>query len=191
MFTPGEYIRNPNLLADEGALDSQALLAILGKEGITAKELSRIECYDISNIQGKEATGSMVVATDGLMDKSQYRRFRIRFKSTPDDVAMHKEVLTRRLKHPEWPLPNLIVIDGGVSQVNAATEVVEKLGLRIPVIGLAKRLEEIYIKQEKSFSKVLLSRDNRAIKLLQRLRDEAHRFAITYHRKLRRKAFLA
>lgn len=195
MYAPTDYIQNPNLLVDEGELDVLALMHILGERGIAVDRLSRIECYDISNIQGKEATGALVVAIDGLIDKSHYRRFRIRFKHTPDDTAMHSEVLTRRLRHADWPLPDLIVIDGGALQVNAATKVVNEYKLSIPVIGLAKRLEEIYIPQlhprgVASVTKLTLSRDHRALKLLQRLRDEAHRFAIAYHRMLRRKTLL-
>ena len=207
--SPSSYIENPNLLSDEARLDLDALRAILATyfrgltlqgepSGRATNSLSRIECYDISNIQGKEATGSMVVATDGQIDKSQYRRFKIRLKDTPDDVSMHKEMLARRLKHTEWPLPDLIVIDGGKPQVHAAIETLHNQYTGILVIGLAKRLEEIIIptsnknlasKREsfRGYFSIRLPGSHRALKLLQRLRDEAHRFAITYHRKLRRK----
>ena len=204
---PWNYIDNPNLVLDEAKEDLESLQQILStyfrgstphgeSSGQASTSLSRIECYDISNIGGKEATGSMVVATDGQIDKSQYRRFRIRFKTTPDDVAMHREMLTRRLKHTEWPMPDLIVIDGGVGQVYAAMRVVEKHELTIPIIGLAKRLEEIIVPrlildQGSTLTKtsvIRLPRHHRALKLLQRLRDEAHRFALAYHRKLRRKS---
>jgi excinuclease ABC subunit C len=195
---PWSYIENPKLVLDEAKEDLESLRNVLAPyfRGLTPKSLQRIECYDISNIGGKEATGSMVVATDGQIDKSQYRRFRIRFKNTPDDTAMHKEMLTRRLKHPEWQFPDLIVIDGGVGQVHRATSVVEEKGLSIPVIGLAKRLEEIVFPGtqgetlERKRQIVRLPRDHRALKLLQLLRDEAHRFALAYHRNLRRKRFL-
>lgn len=201
VYKPWSYIENPNLLSDEAQLDLEDLQQVLSfyLRGLTPQALSRIECYDVSNIQGKQATGSMVVATDGQIDKSQYRRFRIRFKDTPDDTAMHREMLARRLKHTEWQMPDIIVIDGGVGQVYAAKSVIEEKGLAIPVIGLAKRLEQIILPnvalhlsgERLNFEKVTLPRNHRALKLLQRLRDEAHRFAITYHRKLRRKRFLA
>lgn len=191
---PFEYIRNPNLLSDEAIFDLESLSEVLGKHGIEISKLSRIECYDISNTQGKEATGSMVVTTDGLIDKSQYRRFRVRLKNTPDDVAMHKEVLSRRLKREKWPMPDLIVIDGGTAQVNAARTVLKEVGIPIPVIGLAKRLEEIIIPATEGLAlrnkSIVLPRNHRGLKLLQRLRDEAHRFALTYHRKLRQKRLL-
>ncbi len=187
---PLEYMENPNLMDDEAALDVEALRSILEKQGILTDNLSRIECYDISNIQGKQATGSMVVATNGIADKSQYRLFKIKLKDTPDDVAMIKEVLRRRLKHNEWSLPNLIVVDGGINQVNAAKMVIGETVLTIPVIGLAKREEEIIIPRlhpKGVASTIRLARNNRPLKLLQRLRDEAHRFALAYHRKLRKK----
>lgn len=189
---PIEYMQNPNLISDEAALDLEALQDVLKKQGIPTDSLSRIECYDISNIQGKQATGSMVVATNGIIDQSQYRLFRIKLKNTPDDVAMLREVIQRRLKHTEWPQPKLFVVDGGINQVQAVRIILDQNAqnltspVPIPVIGLAKRLEEIITK----FETILLPRNNRALKLLQRLRDEAHRFALAYHRKLRKKSIL-
>lgn len=196
---PSSYVDNPNLASDEAEKNTGSLKTVLNEYGLTVSRLSRIECYDISNIQGKEATGSMVVATNGQIDKSQYRRFKIRLKNTPDDVAMHREMLTRRLKHNEWQLPDLIVIDGGEAQVSVTTKIIAEFSLAIPIIGLAKRLEEVIIPKnlglhlrgaKLNFQKVALPRDHRALKLLQRLRDESHRFALSYHRELRRKIFL-
>lgn len=190
MRNPIEYTQNSNLLSDEADLDISALKEILQKYDVKISNLSKIECYDISNIQGKQAAGSMVVATKGNIDKSQYRLFKIKLKDTPDDVAMIKEVLQRRLKRKEWLLPNLIVVDGGINQVNSAQFVVNEAMLIIPVIGLAKREDEIVIpnKHLRGVVSIRLPRNNRALKLLQRLRDEAHRFALAYHRKLRRQA---
>lgn len=157
--------------------------------------LSRIECIDISNISGNLATGSLVVLADGVPDTGEYRRFRIRTTQAPNDVAMIAEVLTRRLAHPEWPLPDLLVIDGGKSQVAAARSVTTK----IPIIGLAKRFEEIIIPVTgfhpvrnrvepcKNFKHVRLPLTNPAIHVLQRIRNEAHRFAKSYHVLLRSK----
>lgn len=190
---PIEYIQNPNLISDEADLDLEALRAVLKKQGVLTDSLSRIECYDISNTGGKQATGSMVVATDGLIEKSQYRLFRVRLKDTPDDVVMLKEVLRRRLKHKEWPLPNLVLVDGGINQVNAAKMVIGETFLTIPVIGLAKKEEKLVFSRlhpKGVASAIRLARNNRALKLIQRLRDEAHRFALAYHRKLRRKNLL-
>ncbi|HEX7456243.1 MAG TPA: excinuclease ABC subunit UvrC [Candidatus Nanoarchaeia archaeon] len=151
------------------------------------KKPKRIECYDISNMLGKEATGSMVVFNRGLADRSEYRRFKIKTVRGISDTAMIAEVLQRRFRN-KWQKPDLIVIDGGRGQLNAAKNAVKKLGLGIPVVSLAKRLEEIYLKNRKK--PIRLPRYRDALKLTQRMRDEAHRFALAYHRKLRSKKFL-
>jgi excinuclease ABC subunit C len=155
----------------------------------------RIEGYDISNIQGTNPVGSMVVTKDGQPAKSEYRKFKINVKSTPDDFAMMEEMLSRRFseKHAElsadkdrWPRPDLVVIDGGKGQLGVAVKVFQEKGLNIPVIGLAKRIEEIFLPGRPE--PVILPHDNPALHLLQRLRDEAHRFGITFHRDLRSKS---
>lgn len=144
----------------------------------------RIEAYDISNIQGKEATGSMVVFQNGKPAKSQYRRFKIKMAKKPNDVAMLKEVLRRRFKHQEWPCPDLILIDGGKAQLNAATSIT-----KIPAMALAKKENKLYIEGRKR--PVLLKSLPREISnLILQLRDEAHRFARKYHHKLREKSLL-
>ncbi|MDP2720933.1 MAG: excinuclease ABC subunit UvrC [bacterium] len=148
---------------------------------------ARIECYDISNFSGKQATGSLVVFTNGFADRSQYRRFKIKFVEGPNDTAMISEILERRFKN-DWGHPDLVLIDGGKGQLNAALKVVASFNLSLPVISLAKRLEEIYWADKTE--PLRLPRESSALKLLQRIRDEAHRFAITYHRKLRSKQFL-
>ncbi len=152
----------------------------------------RIEGYDISNTQGTNPVGSMVVVKDGLAAKSEYRKFKITSKQTPDDFSMMREMLTRRLARvsPEnekdaWPVPDLIVIDGGKGQLSVAVEVLKKAKLDIPVIGLAKRIEEIFLPHHPE--PIILPHDNPVLQLLQRLRDEAHRFGITFHRNLRSK----
>lgn len=177
---PDEYLKSPNLLSDLNLQKIRTLKKILSLPH-TPK---RIECYDISNFQGKNATGSMVVMTNGAPDKSQYRRFRIKTKSTPDDYAMHKEMLIRRLKNP-WPLPDLFVIDGGKGQVSTANSVLKEHNINIPIIGLAKRFEEIFLPDQPD--SIQLEKNSPAILLLRHIRDESHRFAITYHRKLRKK----
>ena len=108
------------------------------------RDSHRIECYDISNFQGSNPTGSMVVFTDGDTDKKEYRRFKINIKNTPDDFLMHQEMMERRLKRVDWPIPDLLVIDGGKGQVSSILEVLEKEKKDIPMIGLAKR-EEIIV----------------------------------------------
>lgn len=178
------YLDNPNFLQDEkykGLLQLQEILKL-------SKLPERIEGYDISNISGKYAVGSMVVLTNGDIDKSQYRKFKIKISGRPNDVGMHKEIMERRLKHSEWLYPDLIIIDGGRGQVRGAKLEIEnryqpKVGeLEIPVFGLAKKQEWLYSPDEEI---IKLPKKSIALRLLQKLRDESHRFAISYHRKLR------
>ncbi len=159
----------------------------------------RIECYDISNIQGAHAVGSMVVFMDGQPRPAEYRRFRIKFVSGPNDFAMLQEVLRRRFRRARdaasrgesdesfAKLPDLLMVDGGKGQVSAAHDVMRDMGLgHIPLVGLAKRFEELYVVD--LAEPIVLPRTSQALYLVQRIRDEAHRFAITYHRKVRDKA---
>jgi excinuclease ABC subunit C len=197
----------------------------------------RIECYDISNIQGTNAVGSMVVMVNGEIRPDLYRRFKIRMKNEPNDFAMMQEVLTRRFrqfifsnreesfefdnlglsddllkKAKGWKedesfsqKPDLIIIDGGKGQLASAYRILYNFNLHneIPIVGLAKKLEEIFkvtyqfkdeyfnqINDSANFTRVLLPRRSQALFLVQRIRDEAHRFAITYHRNLRSKKFI-
>ncbi|MEM8704982.1 MAG: excinuclease ABC subunit UvrC [Actinomycetota bacterium] len=161
----------------------------------------RIECYDMSHIQGTDYVGSMVVVEDGLPKKSEYRRFKIKTVDGNDDFAAMEEVLTRRftayLADRERPIeerdgkfaypPQLLVVDGGKGQLTSAVRVLDGLGLRdeIPVISLAKQFEEVFIPGESESIK--LPRQSEALFMLQRIRDESHRFAITFHRQLRDK----
>lgn len=165
------YLENPNFLEQE----NEAALEALKKDLNLDKLPERIEGYDISNIQGQQATGSMVVLTHGEIDKSQYRKFKIKITGKPNDVGMHKEMMRRRLNHPEWGMPDLIIVDGGIAQAKAVSN-------KIPVFGLAKRLEWLY---SPSGEVIKLSRSSLSLKLIQKLRDEAHRFAVSYHKKLR------
>ncbi|MBI2058046.1 MAG: GIY-YIG nuclease family protein [Candidatus Yanofskybacteria bacterium] len=149
----------------------------------------RIEAYDISNIQGTSAVGSMVVFTDGQPDKSQYRKFKIRSKSSSDDIAMLKEVLSRRFKHQEWQLPDLIIIDGGKAQLNAASSIVPK---QIQLIALTKnkkhQADHVFTPASpKPLHLNLLTPDVR--KLIIWANSEAHRFAVSYYRKIHHKTF--
>ncbi len=151
----------------------------------------RIEAYDVSNIQGKQATGSMIVFYNGKPSKSDYRRFKIKTVKGANDVAMIQEILERRFRKQRegWPKPDLIVIDGGKAQLNTALKAIKKYNLKIPVRALAKKLEEIYFPKKKKA--ITLPDDSRSLMLLKQIRDEAHRFAISYHRKLRKKATIA
>jgi len=180
LHKPFEYETNPNLKEDVRGEEMLSLQETLEKSGILIDLPRRIECYDNSNFQGTNPTSSMVVLTNGEIDKSQYRKFKIKSVKGPNDFASMQEVLTRRLKHSEWPLPQLFIVDGGKGQVSAAREVLGNL----PLIGLAKK-EEIIITPD--LKEVHLQKSSPALTLVMRIRDEAHRFAITYHRKLRSK----
>lgn len=195
------YLANPNFLEDL----NQTSLEELQKALNLPEFPTRIEAYDISNFQGKEATGSMVVLTNGEIDKSQYRRFKIKITGKPNDFAMHAEMMGRRLNHPEWGVPQLIIIDGGRGQVSSVvSSMYQVLGnpvlqageksneamkqwSNIPIFGLAKREEWLYPPEGEI---IKLPKKNLGLRLLQKIRDESHRFAITYHKKLRSKAFL-
>ncbi len=181
--TPREFLEQPTLVDDLTLLKLKAFQKVLELKKLP----KRIECYDISNISGTNATGSMVVLTNGKVDKSQYRRFKIKYKHTPDDFEMMREVLARRIKN-DWPKPDVIIIDGGRGQLNAAISIVNKYQYQTTVVSLAKRLEEIYTPDK--VLPISLPKESPARQLAQQIRDEAHRFAITYHRKLRSKSFL-
>jgi len=151
----------------------------------------RIECFDNSHLQGTDYASSMVCFVNGKPKKSDYRKFRLASFEGSDDYAAMKEAVTRRYGGSlsgELPMPDLVVIDGGKGQVNTARKSLDALGLQIPVIGLAKRLEEIFLPGKKD--PYNLPKTSPALKLLQRIRDEAHRFAISYHRNLRRQRTL-
>jgi excinuclease ABC subunit C len=186
-------------LVDEGR--QARALAELQEHLALDEPPTRIECYDISTIQGSATTGAMVVFAKGVPRKSDYRRFRIRTVEGTDDYASMREMLRRRFrrimerseeqkapggKESAWHLlPDLLVVDGGKGQLNVALEVLDEFGLsdQIPAIGLAKQEEEVFLADRSD--PVRLPRSSEGLYLLQRIRDEAHRFAITYHRRLR------
>lgn len=180
---PKEFLERPTLVDDLTYIRLKDLENTLQLKKIP----KRIECYDISSIQGKFATGSMVVFENGRSRKEQYRRFKIKYSKKPNDYEMIREVLTRRLKN-DWPLPDLIIIDGGRGQLNVAQNVLSKFKLTIPVVSLAKRFEEIYMPQK--VMPLALNAASPTRQLFEQIRNEAHRFAITYHRLLRSKDFL-
>jgi excinuclease ABC subunit C len=181
------------------------------QEALSLPQLPRrIECYDISNIQGTNAVGSMVVFEDGRPKSSHYRRFKIKTVDGPDDYSMMREVLTRRFKRlgaaaggasskergdeskdEAWQtVPDLVLIDGGKGHLSAALQVFLELGVeRIPLASLAKENEELFTPQVPE--PIVLPRSSQGLFLVQRARDEAHRFAITYHRQRRSKKSLA
>ncbi len=156
----------------------------------------KIECFDISNIQGTNAVASMVVFVDGLPKKDYYRKFKIKTKDTPDDFAMMSEVLKRRfykLKNSSDEsfsiMSDLVIVDGGKGQLSSAKKVLQELDIELPIIGLAKKHEDIFTIKEENGEQEFLQRrlrlNSEGYFLIQRIRDESHRFAINYHRKLR------
>ena len=159
--------------------------------------ISKTECYDISNIQGTQAVGSMVVFVNGKPDKSQYKKFRIRMENKPNDIAMLGEVLARRLAHPEWGYPEIMLIDGGIAQLNVGIKSKNKSlenitaakfsreVKNIKIISIAKGKEELLI--EGSPKIPLKNLPQEIYNLIVHLDDEAHRFAISYHKLLRSK----
>jgi excinuclease ABC subunit C len=152
----------------------------------------RIECFDISNISGKDAVGAMSVAIEGRLAKKHYRKFKIKTKDTPDDYHMMREVIRRRYsKLAEVEFPDLILIDGGLGQLNAVEEVLLELGKThlTDIISIAKREEEVFKASETI--PYIFDKSMESLKILQRLRDEAHRFGITYHRNLRKKRVIS
>jgi excinuclease ABC subunit C len=182
-------------MADEGKT-LVALEELAEALGLAGPPL-RIECYDISNVQGSDSVGSMVVFEEGRPRTGEYRRFKIRTVEGPNDFASHQEVLRRRFRRAKagdegseealrWAMPDLVIVDGGKGQVSAAKQVLDELGLHdLPLAGLAKEREELFLPG--SSVPIVLPPTSSALYLVQRLRDEAHRFAITYHRDLRSK----
>ena len=195
-----EFVRHRLRRASDHNSRAKALNELQDHLGLPEAPL-RIECYDMSHIQGSDYVGSMVVLEDGLPRKSEYRRFKIKSGQGNDDFAAMEEVLTRRLtaylveqRRPveertgkfAYP-PQLLLVDGGKGQLSVAVRVLEELGLadQIPVASLAKKFEEVFVPGQAD--PIRLPRQSEALYLLQRIRDEAHRFAITYHRELRGK----
>jgi excinuclease ABC subunit C len=193
---------NLDLSKDHALNDLTELLGL-------AKAPRRIEGYDISHMSGTDTVASMVVFTNGVADKGSYRKFKMRIPGNDDFAHMH-EVLTRRLneKHNNWPTPDLFLIDGGKGQLGAALKAIEQNGVKRPVIGLAKQYEEIIVRKDwlhiaidvrkinalngvlmesDDFYVINLPNNSHVVKLLQRIRDESHRFAVSYHSVLKSK----
>jgi len=172
------FITNINLPEDVRSQAVNELLLVL-KPYFPKINLNRLECFDISQMGTRHFVGSMVVFQNGIIDKNQYRKFKIRSKDTPDDQLMLREVISRRLNHPEWGSPDLIIVDGGKPQVSSVSKITD-----FPLIGLAKKEETVVIKKSNSFIEINLPKISSALHLLQQLRDEAHRFANFYRRQL-------
>jgi len=174
----------------EGAIPY--VLKSLQRDLYLSKPPIRIECFDISTLQGSDTVASLVVFENGKPKKSDYRKFIIKYVHGQNDFASMSEVVQRHYKRTleeNKPLPDLIMVDGGKGQLNSAIKILKKLGLNnINIIGLAKRLEEIYIPEKKD--PIQIPKTSSSLKLLQQIRDEAHRFAITFHREKREKRII-
>jgi len=190
-FDPELYMHDMVAIGETIEREAEDLHDILLTAYPTLPEIHKIECIDISNTAGSLPVGSLVVMIDGVIDRSQYRRFAINDSIGPNDTAMIREVVTRRLKHQEWPFPDLLLIDGGKGQVHAAQCALQQAGVSIPVVGLAKRYESLVVPIDNKPTLIHMQNDRPAIRLLIRIRDESHRFAVTYHKLKRAKGFLA
>jgi len=178
-----EYLVNPNLVQDQRSLSLDKLEAELSAYLPTLKRLNRIEMFDVAHLSGTFATAAMVVAVNGQPNPDYYRHFKIKKAQTDSDVDMMAEVLSRRVKNASWPTPDLIVLDGGIPQLAA----VLKLDLNYPLISLAKRQETIVVPANGGFQELNLDRSHPGLRLLQNLRNEAHRFSRRLHHRLRGK----
>jgi excinuclease ABC subunit C len=185
---PSEYIKNPNLLFDIRANELQKLRDILSTK-ISLPYLHRIECYDVAHLHGSQPTASMVVFINGEADKSLYRRFKIANPKSQDDISSISEVAKRRGNHlADWGEPDLIIVDGGQNQVKAFKK--EYLGKKDYIIGLAKRFETLIFSDQTGKYLEYRIPQGPALNLVQRLRNEAHRFARVYHHMLVEKSLL-
>jgi excinuclease ABC subunit C len=179
--------------AAERSRNENALKELAAALEMPENTLRRIEAYDNSNVQGRHAVGGMIVFEEGKPKKSEYRRFKIMMsEGNPNDFAMMFEMLTRRFNQMAegnvkfTPTPDLILIDGGKGQLSAAQDAMRQFGYEFPMIGLAKQFEQVFLPGRSE--PIELPRNSQALFLLQRIRDEVHRFAITYHRQVRGRA---
>lgn len=188
------YLENPHLLEDIHAAEKNALARVLRKHAGISVNPRRIECFDAAHLRGSDSTASMVTFVDGEPEKRFYRHFKIKSGEGMNDFASISEVFSRRARHfTDWGKPDLFIVDGGKPQISAARKALRDQKIDLPLIGLAKRQEEIIALREnrrlktRSFKSIKLARNSPALHILQRIRDEAHRFARSYHLKLRLK----
>ncbi len=184
-----DYLANPNLIEDQREIALSSLKKVLG----LAQNPKRIECFDVSHTGKELGTAAMTVAVNGEVLSSMYRHFKIKFTQVPNDTAAIKETLQRRFTHTEWGIPDLIVIDGGKTQLSAGisalnTSVFKSKFSNLRIIALAKQLEQIYIPDLKA--PISIAHSDPGLLIIMRLRDEAHRFSRRLHHKLRSRRFL-
>jgi len=179
------FEHKPYLARDDQTWKAKGLKYLADILGL--KKIERLEAFDVSNIQGKLAVGGMAVFINGTEAKNEYKKFRIRLGESPNDPAMIKEIVSRRLKHDDWPVPEVMLIDGGKGQLGAALLAKYGTGKNITIAALAKREEELYLADGRVIK--LKEGPEPLLHLLAALRNEAHRFAIAYHKNLRSRQF--
>lgn len=180
------YLENPNLYEDQRKLEMEKLKKLIGNEYPHIKSIKRIECFDVAHLSGVSATASMVTFIDGVSEKSYYRHFKIRQGKSRSDIDSLREVIVRRIRNfDSWGVPDLIIVDGGVGQVNAFKKILQNKNIQIPVVGIAKHPDRLIVGEEK------IKLTGPVLNLVARMRDEAHRFARRYHHKLIAKSLIA
>ena len=188
--TSSVFLDNPNFYFDEQQKACDELQSLLRKHGVHLSYPHRIECFDIATFGGYHSFASQVVFIDGVPEKKEYRLYRMHKQGKPNDVAMLAEAVRRRLAHKEWPLPDLFIVDGGKPQVSTVDKILSQNQPKLPLVGLAKRNEQIIVPRTPGFAIISLNRAHQALQLLQAIRDEAHRFANSRHRQARTKHVL-
>lgn len=173
---------------DRSSLETDIAEFLMKNFTVTPSENHRLECYDISNLYGQEATGSMVVFSNGEFARKEYRKFKIAHKGI-SDINMMKEMIERRLKHDDWEKPDLMILDGGTPQLRHIDKYFRSHNISIPLISIAKRPDRILIAKN-GYKSIYLDRESLLFKIIQALRDESHRFAKKYHVSLRNRNFL-
>jgi excinuclease ABC subunit C len=179
--SPEEYLVNPNLLEDTRQEAITSLIQALQPAYPHITSLHQIEMFDVAHLFGTAATAAMTVALNGVIDSRNFRHFKIKFAATTSDVDMLREVLTRRLNNPDWPRPDLIVLDGGKPQLTILKSLVVNHKSLPPVIALSKQFETLVIPVGDSYSEINLPKSHPGLLLLLHLRDEAHRFSRRLH----------
>lgn len=189
-FDPSLYTTTSQDIGETIDNELSDLKSILSAYYPSIKPLNRIECIDISQTAGTSAAGSLVVLDHGIINTSLYRKFSIRHLTGQNDTQMIQQVITRRFHHPEWEFPDLLIVDGGKGQVKAAGEAMSEVSISIPIIGLAKRFEHIIVQHAGECREIRIPITRPGIHIVQRIRDESHRFAHLYHVLKRKKAYL-
>lgn len=189
-FDPSLYTTTSQDIGETIDNELSDLKSVLSAYYPSIQTLNRIECIDISQTAGTNAAGSLVVLDHGIINTSLYRKFSIHHIAGQNDTQMIRQVITRRFNHPEWKFPDLLIVDGGKGQVKAASKALSEISVPVPIIGLAKRFEHIIVQDAGEFREIRIPITRPGIHIVQRIRDESHRFAHLYHVLKRKKAYL-